>query len=491
MARIKSFLSAMGHLIESAQLKEEMNASKRSASAYHSLALAISEIGKPNSRHETVGDGIPFSSVLRDVANLFDSSLSQLFLCEPREITKGRGFEIARHVIGTSLRENTRFLEPTHKERFPKRLLAQKLTAPRVIVVDTGTGLTASAVKTLKPVTSPNVSDDPFWSGTELELTGLRAFMGLPLYFETDDQIVVYGVLTLTRLRYRQGDSRDFSVEEVQTGQNIAALLTSAFRQRHEFQRITDAADEVTLRVKRCLRWFRHDIPAMVSDIEDEARACRALARGRKSERLLDLAVLSEATRSVFVACALALGERADKHADGSANHVLEIKQMKEQLDALLRRDSKRGDTSVEINVVPTNVVRVFGVLEKPLMYCAFALLQNGVVACYHNRVHTSGQHPGRVILTLDFSLSDTLKLTVLDDAGGVGEHTLDELTIEQKSGWPSMPTGRGQSTGMGLYIVKRLVGEHLNGMLQVQNKEWSGRTGALFTVTVPYTSLE
>jgi len=229
----------------------------------------------------------------------------------------------------------------------------------------------------------------------------------------------------------------------------------------------------------------------MVSDIEDEAKACQELSDGLAKTRLQELAVLSEATRSVFSACALVLGERTERPADGLEDHVLNIGQMRSQLDSLLRRESKRGDTIIDIICKPERTLRVYGILEKPLMYCAFALLQNGLVACYHNRSNTSRELPGRVELALDFSVPNAFSLIVRDNAGGVKHKTLEELATEQYSGWPQMPGARRQSTGMGLYIVKRLVEEHLYGQLSLRDDVMDGRVGAVFTVVSSYSSIE
>lgn len=489
MVRLNSMLNAMGHVIRTRKLVDETLQARRAASAYQSLALAITEIGKPTQQERAVPYTVPFTSVLRDAAILFDASLTQLHLCTPRELPRHSQIDISAGVMGIELVEMARYVEYSHHVRFPGRVLSNADVQQRTIRLDGGNGLTASAVKTLQPVTSGNVEADPFWSGNEQELRGPRAFLGLPLFFETDDQFVIYGVLTLTRLRSRDTDARDYSVDEVQSGQHISSLLSSAFRQRHEFLNVQNAAEEVEARVKRCLRWFRHDIPAMVSDIEEEARACEELQHGDVRKRLKELATLSEATRSVFVACALVLGEKSEKEASGSSQHVLDVEHLFAQLKVLLSREAKRGDTQFSFRSEPEQLLRVYGVREKPFMFCAYALVQNGLTACYHNRKKTSRDNPGRVELVLQVVADRHLKLIVRDDAGGVGQQELATLTAEQYSDWGT--DLEQKSTGMGLYIVRRLVEEHLNGELTVSDAPWDQRTGATFTITTPLESIE
>jgi hypothetical protein len=79
----------------------------------------------------------------------------------------------------------------------------------RSILINTHLGLTQSVAKSLSIIVSPDVESDRFWSGASIEGSeGCRAFLGTPLVIESDGGSMLYGVLTLTRLRIDVADTR-------------------------------------------------------------------------------------------------------------------------------------------------------------------------------------------------------------------------------------------------------------------------------------------
>ena len=230
----------------------------------------------------------------------------------------------------------------------------------------------------------------------------------------------------------------------------------------------------------------------MIADIENSARECRDKSGEELNDRLRYLVLQAESTRAVFSACAVALRGNAAASNNGEFSavkkylgaHAISFQVFKLRLESLLASERTLGDTNVELlSSFPTD--ELTGVWENPMLYCAYALCQNALIACFEHRDESSADCPGRVRLIAAVE-DENLVLRVRDDGGGVGERSIDQLTEQHYSGWTN--EYQRKSSGMGLYIVRRLVEDVFVGVLSRETIDWDGRTGVEFVVKIPVT---
>jgi signal transduction histidine kinase len=77
--------------------------------------------------------------------------------------------------------------------------------------------------------------------------------------------------------------------------------------------------------------------------------------------------------------------------------------------------------------------------------------------------------------------IDDDLILTIQDNAGGIPQDIILDIFN------PYFSTKGKNGTGIGLYMSKKIIQEHMNGSIEVKNID----NGAMFTITIPYSQEE
>jgi len=86
-------------------------------------------------------------------------------------------------------------------------------------------------------------------------------------------------------------------------------------------------------------------------------------------------------------------------------------------------------------------------------------------------------KRPENSFIKIDVSYTAEYEITIEDSAGGIAPEIMDEIFE------PYFTTkAADKGTGIGLYISKTIVEEHLNGKLTLQNTE----NGAKFSILLP-----
>ena len=81
-----------------------------------------------------------------------------------------------------------------------------------------------------------------------------------------------------------------------------------------------------------------------------------------------------------------------------------------------------------------------------------------------------------RQITIRDFLINNTIVLEVADNGGGI------DASIADKIFDPYFTTKKSDGTGLGLYMSRRIIEEHVNGTLQAYNSD----EGAVFSIAIP-----
>ena len=129
-------------------------------------------------------------------------------------------------------------------------------------------------------------------------------------------------------------------------------------------------------------------------------------------------------------------------------------------------------DENIYIHYNEKNPIKIIG-YKSELLQSLIIVLNNAIYACKKNLPHT-GQ--GKIVIKTQ-RVKDNVFITIEDNGGGVENKNLKQIfnpyfTTKKK------PHG----TGLGLYILKLIVEESLNGKVSLIN----GREGAIFTIEIP-----
>ncbi len=126
------------------------------------------------------------------------------------------------------------------------------------------------------------------------------------------------------------------------------------------------------------------------------------------------------------------------------------------------------------IEIICNNKERIELVgFKSELIQSLLVLLNNAIFACAKN---SSERFQGEIIIDT-YRLKNYVYISVSDNAGGIPKDNLKKIfdpyfTTKEKSG----------GTGLGLYILKLIVEDSMNGKVLVEN----GSKGAIFTLQIP-----
>ncbi|MCD8553404.1 PAS domain S-box protein [Seleniivibrio sp.] len=123
----------------------------------------------------------------------------------------------------------------------------------------------------------------------------------------------------------------------------------------------------------------------------------------------------------------------------------------------------------------PINDIKLT-IFSSELKQVMLNIYQNARDAIIEYRKET-GEKIGNIITTLTFK-SDRLKIEIENDGGNIPEETLGRIFD------PYFTTkAEGEGTGIGLYMSKIIIEDHMDGLLVAQNT----KNGALFSITLTY----
>ncbi|HHH19576.1 MAG TPA: CHASE2 domain-containing protein [Campylobacterales bacterium] len=115
---------------------------------------------------------------------------------------------------------------------------------------------------------------------------------------------------------------------------------------------------------------------------------------------------------------------------------------------------------------------------KSELLQSILIILNNALYACQKNLPNT---HQGRIIIET-YESSNSVILTISDNGGGIDKKYLQKIFN------PYFTTkAKPHGTGLGLYILKLIVEDSMNGSVSVNNTE----DGAIFTIEIPNNLIE
>ena len=127
---------------------------------------------------------------------------------------------------------------------------------------------------------------------------------------------------------------------------------------------------------------------------------------------------------------------------------------------------------NIQIVVVNKEDIKIQG-YSSELIQSLLILLNNAIFICNEN-IERIGQ--GRVVVTIVKS-GKNVQISVEDNGGGIAKKDMKKIFS------PYFTTkDKHNGTGLGLYILKLLIEESMNGKVLVQN----GKEGAIFTIELP-----
>lgn len=129
----------------------------------------------------------------------------------------------------------------------------------------------------------------------------------------------------------------------------------------------------------------------------------------------------------------------------------------------------KRNDIKLNIELSEENNKVFFYVLINEIIQVMLVIIQNALDQFKIKEINGE--------LTISFSTSETdIFVSIEDNAGGIILKNIDEIFIHH------FTTKGINGSGIGLYMAEKIVSDHLNGSLRVENSD----KGAKFTIKIP-----
>jgi C4-dicarboxylate-specific signal transduction histidine kinase len=126
-------------------------------------------------------------------------------------------------------------------------------------------------------------------------------------------------------------------------------------------------------------------------------------------------------------------------------------------------------DNSIKIDIRQDKDISL-SIYDKEFKQVVINILNNAKDALIQNNIEN------KEILIDIKSLDDKVLITFADNAGGIPEDIIDKIFE------PYFSTKSKNSSGVGLYMCKMIVDEHLDGLLTAYNQD----SGAIFKIELP-----
>lgn len=440
---LTEFLSLLGSLLHRLRLERKLADYRRRDEAHESLVHGVTSLtttATPTISLRKFVDvhRVPFQAMLQDIGQLFASSLVSLFVPERPVLLTDSG-EIP------PVSQNVEFIEIAGY-RVPEVICKiSEITPSRKIYSANRSGLTSSVLRTMKPQISDNIPEDPLWSKTviEFEENTPRTWMGVPLVVRRDGVHKCYGVLSVTRIRYRSDDGLVFHNVDVQSLQNIATFFAGLLSNR-------DAMHEAQIQFVDAVSRFDHDLPNVLIDIHNalsnlcdgEYGKLSGRARQHVSQVMDEVNALNGCLRSLIEIY-------TEKHASaGLRDTNADVERVIRSVRSLLNVQPEVGgnDVSFESDIQGT----ALQAREAYIVYILYLLIHNSCRAC--NKQYKGHKIRGQVHVRFSGN-ANGVEISIRDD--GTGFLPSDTIPNDVSSDRP----GRGIGSLIADILIHRLDG--------------------------------
>jgi PAS domain S-box-containing protein len=130
----------------------------------------------------------------------------------------------------------------------------------------------------------------------------------------------------------------------------------------------------------------------------------------------------------------------------------------------------KKYEIELNINIISDNKIVVY---KNELLQVLINIIKNAIDASVEKNIPKP-----KITIVID-DVDNTKIINIIDNAGGVPQELRDKIFE------PYFSTKKKNGTGLGLYMSKIIIEEHLLGSLGVRNYE----DGAIFTIEIPFSS--
>ncbi|MCV6606809.1 MAG: PAS domain S-box protein [Campylobacterales bacterium] len=138
----------------------------------------------------------------------------------------------------------------------------------------------------------------------------------------------------------------------------------------------------------------------------------------------------------------------------------------------LVKPQFKSKDISFDITY-DKNEDLTFTGFENEFKQAVLNIINNGKDAILEIRKEDPAYH-GKILIGIE-KLEQQIEISILDNGGGIPKESIEKIFD------PYMSTKGKNGTGLGLYMVKTIIENSMNGFISATNKE----NGALFTITL------
>jgi PAS domain S-box-containing protein len=131
----------------------------------------------------------------------------------------------------------------------------------------------------------------------------------------------------------------------------------------------------------------------------------------------------------------------------------------------------KKYEIELNINIISDDKIVVY---KNELLQVLINIIKNAIDAIIEN-----GINKPKITVVID-DIDDKKIINIIDNAGGVPSDIIDKVFE------PYFSTKKKNGTGLGLYMSKIIIEEHLLGKLSVKNFE----DGAIFSIDIPFRNI-
>jgi len=151
-----------------------------------------------------------------------------------------------------------------------------------------------------------------------------------------------------------------------------------------------------------------------------------------------------------------------------------DVEQLINKAISLMGNSFSSSNIELKLNIKKINISGY----ENELLQALLNILNNAKDAL-------KNKSKNKIIIIAISTKDEKLIITIHDSAGGVPNEILNKIYD------PYFTTKhQSQGTGIGLYMTKEIITKHMNGIIEVQNKDFTINSisyyGALFTISIP-----
>ncbi len=146
---------------------------------------------------------------------------------------------------------------------------------------------------------------------------------------------------------------------------------------------------------------------------------------------------------------------------------IVSVGDVVEKVMTLIQKSLENNNILVEIDNRSKTKISIYA---NQLLQVFINIINNAKDILQRNKIMNA-----KISITID-ETQDSVMTTICDNGGGIPENIIERI------GEPYFTTKQINGTGLGIYMSKTIITEHLNGQITWQNKN----DGACFTITLP-----